>query len=342
MLKTGNSSSHKGRFYSDIAEHVSTEICQATFEEMAMQWILEQEDILKPNSINKYIFLLERHIFPEIGALKISEINSEKIRRFITDKSESGRINHEGGLANSTVSEMLVLIKSILGYIEEKYGIAVNIGKIKIPLKKQQADRFYSSKDINILIMEAWRRFGLDNSDLRCLGVLLCIYTGVRISEICALRWQDMDLKHGTIFINNSLQRIKKSKADKKTDLILTAPKTETSIRVVPIKSDILDALQKIQQAYSSKDFILSGKSDKPIEPRNMQYYFKKMQLSAGIEPLCFHSLRHTFASVCIQSGMDVKTLSEILGHSNVNTTLSYYVHSSIEQKLKQIESLSY
>ncbi|GFI47536.1 transposase from transposon Tn916 [Lachnospiraceae bacterium] len=131
-------------------------------------------------------------------------------------------------------------------------------------------------------------------------------------------------------------------KSDKKTDLILGSPKTETSIRIIPIKSDILKTLQEIRQGYSLKDYILSGKSDKPIEPRNMQYYFKQLQIKAGIEPLCFHSLRHTFASVCIQSGMDVKTLSEILGHANVNTTLNYYVHSSIDQKLKQIESLSY
>ena len=160
-------------------------------------------------------------------------------------------------------------------------------------------------------------------------------------AEICALRWQDVDLKHGIIFINNSLQRIKKRKTDKKTDLILGSPKTETSIRIIPIKSDILKTLQEIRQGYSLKDYILSGKSDKPIEPRNMQYYFKQLQIKAGIEPLCFHSLRHTFASVCIQSGMDVKTLSEILGHANVNITLNRYVHSSMEQKRKWMNELT-
>lgn len=317
-------------------------IADRTFQEIAADWIAEQAELLKPTSINRYKFLLERHIIPKIGELTMQQINTEKLREFIDDMCASGRIDHGGGLSASTVSDMLILIKSILGYVEEKYNVIISIGRIRISQTRQAKSRFYSAKDINTLIAAAWNRYSLNSSDLRCMGVILCIYTGVRISELCALRWEDIDLKRGILYINNSLQRIQKEDYETKTALMLGAPKTEKSTRIIPIKSDILEKLREMQPLYSPNAFLLSGKTDKAIEPRNMQYYFKQMQLSAGIEPLCFHSLRHTFASTCIQSGMDVKTLSEILGHSNVNTTLSYYVHSSIDQKLKQIEAVNY
>lgn len=317
-------------------------VMDRTFKGIAAEWIAEQSGMLKPTSINRYRFLLERHIIPKFGNLTIRQITTEKIRKFIVDMSESGRIDNGGGLASSTVNDMLILIKSILGYVELKYNVPIHIGKIRILQTQQAKSRFYSTKDINTLITAAWNRYALDHSDLRCMGVLLCIYTGVRISELCALRWEDIDLKHGILYINSSLQRIRTEDYAKKTTLILGAPKTEKSTRIIPLKSNILEELQAIQPLYQRNAFLLSGKTDKMIEPRNMQYYFKQMQISAGIEPLCFHSLRHTFASACIQSGMDVKTLSEILGHSNVNTTWSYYVHSSMDQKLKQIEAMDY
>lgn len=317
-------------------------IADQTFKEIATDWIAEQAGLLKPTSINRYKFLLERHIIPKLGELTMQQINTEKLREFIDDMTASGRIDNGGGLSASTVNDMLILIKSILGYVELKYNVIINIGRIRISPTRQSKLRFYNAKDINILIEAAWSRYNLNSSDLRCMGVILCIYTGVRISELCALRWEDIDLKQGILYINSSLQRIQKEDYERKTALILGSPKTEKSTRIIPIKSNILEKLCEIQPLYPPNAFLLSGKTDKAIEPRNMQYYFKQMQLSAGIEPLCFHSLRHTFASTCIQSGMDVKTLSEILGHSNVNTTLSYYVHSSIDQKLKQIEAMSY
>ena len=182
VIMEGRSSGLDNGLYSSI-RYRDNKIWQTSFKEVALHWLADQESMLKPNSINRYNFLLERHILPEIGNLEIREINSEKIRKFVSSMSESDRIDGSGGLSNSTVNDMLILIKSILSYIEEKYSVTVSIGKIKIPQKKQQVDRFYSSKDINLLIVEAWKRFGMDNSDLRCLGVLLCIYTGVRISD---------------------------------------------------------------------------------------------------------------------------------------------------------------
>lgn len=321
--------------------NVST-VMDRTFKEVAAEWITEQSSMLKPTSINRYKFLLERHIIPEFGSMTMRQVTTEKVRKFMVVMSESGRIDNGGGLAASTVNDMLILIKSILGYVELKYNVPIHIGKIRIMQTQKTKSRFYSAKDIHMLIAAAWDRYELNHSDLRCMGVLLCIYTGIRISELCALRWEDIDLRRGILYINSSLQRIRTEDYEKKTTLILGAPKTEKSTRIIPLKSNILEKLREIQPLYQQNAFLLSGKTDKAIEPRNMQYYFKQMQLNAGIEPLCFHSLRHTFASACIRSGMDVKTLSEILGHSNVNTTWSYYVHSSIDQKLKQIEAMDF
>ena len=169
------------------------------------------------------------------------------------------------------------------------------------------------------------------------LGIFICMLTGLRLGEICALKTSDIDLQKRTLSVNSTVQRISVENQVHKTELMISEPKTKSSKRVIPI----CDLLYKVLcEHMSSGTFVISGNN--VMEPRTYQYYFKKMQLSLAIQPTNFHTLRHTFATNCRENGMDAKCLSEILGHSDVKITLNKYVHPSYEQKLKQINALAF
>lgn len=181
----------------------------------------------------------------------------------------------------------------------------------------------------------------LHNTDLRKFGVLLCLYTGIRIGEICALKWENVDLINGVISIRKTLQRIQciEPCTGRKTKVIITDPKSNCSIRDIPLPT----FLTKMAQEYHSKPeaYVLTGCEEHYIEPRLLQYEFKKYIHACGLEGVNYHALRHTFATRCIDLGFDAKTLSEILGHTNVNITLNRYVHSSLDTKRFCMEKLT-
>lgn len=176
----------------------------------------------------------------------------------------------------------------------------------------------------------------LSNLNLPNLCILLCLYTGLRVGEICGLKWEDIDIKNGCLFVARTVERI--SLGNGKTMIVIEPPKTESSIRKVYIPLFIVALLKK----YKDKDdkYILSGKS-KPTEPRALQYRFKRILSKTKIRELSFHSLRHTYATLCIEKGMDIKTLSELLGHADVKITLNTYVHSSDSLKKKYVKRLA-
>ena len=177
-------------------------------------------------------------------------------------------------------------------------------------------------------------------NNFRNVGIIVCLYTGVRIGEICALTWNDIDLKNEIIYINKTIQRIYVDK--KNTYISIDAPKSKKSNRKIPISKKLLEILKEIKRehSYTGKEYFLTGKEDKFIEPRNYQYAFHKVLKECGIERCKFHNLRHTFATNCIEHGMDIKSLSVTLGHSNVDITLNKYVHSSLDNIKKQLDKL--
>ncbi|MCD7811808.1 MAG: site-specific integrase, partial [Ruminococcus sp.] len=162
------------------------------------------------------------------------------------------------------------------------------------------------------------------------MGIALCLTTGLRIGELCALQWEDVDLKKRILTVRKTIQRIRKPNGKSKTSLIITEPKSESSKRSIPIPECMVKLLKNFKS--NPKDFLISGK-EKPIEPRTMQYRFAKILKNVNLPSVHFHALRHMFASNCIKLGFDVKALSEIWGHSNVEITLNRYVHSSFAQK---------
>ena len=171
------------------------------------------------------------------------------------------------------------------------------------------------------------------------LGILICLYTGLRIGEICALKWEDISLEEQSLYVHHTMQRLQTSRTGKsKTTVIISTPKSDCSIRTIPIPNDMLALLQEQKQPDNA--YVLTGSSHRYMEPRTLQYRFRVIMRRCEIENVNFHVLRHTFATRCVELGFDIKSLSEILGHASVNITLNRYVHPSRELKQKNMDKL--
>jgi integrase len=179
------------------------------------------------------------------------------------------------------------------------------------------------------------------NPDLCNCGILLCLYTGLRIGELCALKWENISLPDKVIHVTKTMQRTQKLTDREKirTEVIITEPKSACSNRKIPIPKNIVRVLTPLQASPDA--FFLSGRSDRYVEPRTMQNRFRHVLSQSNIDVMNFHVLRHTFATRCVELGFDIKSLSEILGHANVNITLNRYVHPSMELKEKNMDMLS-
>ena len=174
----------------------------------------------------------------------------------------------------------------------------------------------------------------------RNLGVYICLSSGMRIGEICALTWEDIDVNTGIVSVRRTIQRIYSVEDGvRKTELVLDTPKTKNSIRDIPISRDLLKILKPVKKVVNNSFFVLTNDA-KPTEPRTYRSYYENFMQELNIPKLKFHGLRHSFATRCIESKCDYKTVSVLLGHSNVSTTLNLYVHPNMEQKKKAIEQM--
>ena len=172
------------------------------------------------------------------------------------------------------------------------------------------------------------------------LGILLCLYTRLRIGEICALKWGDIFIEEQYLFVHQSMQRIQLNRiSGKKTEIVIQSPKSDCSIRRIPIPYEVLQLLIPVKKPDEA--FLLTGSAYSYIEPRCMENQFKSVMKACGISNVNFHTLRHTFATRCVELGFDVKSLSKILGHASVNITLNRYVHPSMELKQENMNLLS-
>ena len=173
--------------------------------------------------------------------------------------------------------------------------------------------------------------------NLTAFGILLSLFMGLRIGELCGLKWEDIDFQNKILHIKRTVQRISSPNGNRKTKVIISTPKSETSFRSVAIPDFLMEYFEMFRN--SDNFFILSG-ADKPVEPRAIQYRYKKILQSAEIENHNFHKLRHTFATNCAENGYDVKTLSSVLGHNSVNLTLNQYVHPDFVYQRKMLNSM--
>lgn len=289
-----------------------------TVTELIAEWLGSIKNRVKPCTYQKYECVCRNHIISDLGTIAVRYVSRFTIMSF-TEKLL------EKSLSKKTVNDILIVLGLALKYAEETYSITAP--KINYVKEQKKEMRVFSAQEQQVITEHL-----LQQIDIHKFGVLLALYTGMRIGELCALRWDDITDEH--IVINKTMMRIKNEQS--KTDVRIGSPKSESSNRIIPTPKCLLALINQ----FRGNGYVLSNEKLQYTEPRLMQIKFEKMIADCNIEKANFHTLRHTFATRCIEAGVDVKTLSELLGHSDVKTTLNRYVHSSFELKQKSMEQL--
>lgn len=319
----------------NITQAISTEIQNDNlFSSVAASWFENTKTQIKESTRNKYQNMLTSYILPVYENQPLDSITYDFIESHCRSLLISG--GKKGtGLSPKTVTDVLSVIRNILKFAIRK-GMYVPCDGSAIQIKCAVKPMRVLSKTEQ----EQLCKYLLEESEPCNIGILVCLFTGLRIGEICALRWEDISFSEQTIYVRHTLQRVQdKSKDEAKTKIIVTTPKSSCSIRTIPIPEElgiILAAHKKTSYGY-----LLTNNDCKFVEPRTMQNKFKKALQASGVEEANFHALRHTFATRCVELGFDVKSLSEILGHATVNITMNRYVHPTLELKKENMKKLS-
>ena len=304
---------------------------------VAEQWLSMMTLKVKPSTFASYDAVVKIHILPELGNIEIRRLNTASINDFTQAKLQHGRKNKVGGeLSPNTVCDILSILKGILDYAYSEKLIE-NPVRITYPKHQEKTMRVLSHAEQSVL-----KQVLLTDTTIYKAGILLCLYTGLRVGEVCGLRWQDFSPNFDKLSVCRSMRRINDISKDgkSKTKIIIDTPKSKTSIRDIPIPKFMVPILKQFCVSDNKERYFLSTSESKLTEPRTMQNHFKRVIKEAKISDANFHCLRHTFTTACIEANLDVKSISEMLGHSNVNITLNRYTHSSFEQKRKCMNKL--
>lgn len=302
-----------------------------TLEDIYTAWVPEKKRQVKQGTFSAYNLAYVNHLKPSFGNKEVSGIDKFAVRAWVYEKIDSG-------LSIKSVQDLTIVLKMLLKYGEEEMGLiipSVN-WKISWPTKnkvqKEQMSRF--SKEEVKLILD----YCDQNPSPQNLGIALCLKTGMRIGEICALRWEDVDFERKVLTVNRTVERVYNigENGKRKTEVVFSTPKTSSSARVIPLEKKLC-VLMKKYAAVANKDYYIITNSSSLSEPRTYRAHYKRLLDKLGLKGRKFHGLRHTFASIMIESGADLKTVSSILGHSSVSITMDIYVHPSEEAKSQSI-----
>lgn len=302
-------------------------VTEKNISQIADLWKEEKRQFVKKSTFAAYSLIVETHLQPAFGNL--TAVTEKDVQDFVLQKLN-------GGLSQKTIKDMLIVLRMILKFGAKKnYCVYAPIDVI-FPTDRERQEL----EVLSIANQKKIMRFVEDNFTFRNLGIFICLSTGIRIGEICALTWDDIDADNGVIHIRKTIQRIYvKENGIKKTELLIDTPKTATSMRDIPMIKDLYEILKPLKKVVNNDYFVLTNEAT-PTEPRTYRNYYKKLLDKLGIPPIKFHGLRHSFATRCIESKCDYKTVSVILGHSNISTTLNLYVHPNYEQKKKCIDKM--
>lgn len=304
-----------------------------TISEISTLWLKQQESILKQTSYIKYESILRNYIIPKFGMRSVSSLSKNEIRIWADELHRNGGMC-ASGLAPKTVNSIISVLRLLCLFSYDYFGEKpVNFENINIRQRKTQIEILSHNEQ---QLLEA---FLLNNMNLSNLGILACLYTGLRLGEICALRWGDINQAEGVMYIHSTMVRVWADAGSKrKTKIIITPPKSDSSIRFIPIPNRLLEIIERSRN--SDETFFLTGNQMVYVDPRTMENRFKSVQKKSGINPVKFHVLRHTFATRCVENDFDVKSLSEILGHASINITLNRYVHPTMVKKREYMNRL--
>jgi len=298
-----------------------------TIREISYLWSQDKRQYVKLSTISAYVLILENHILPDFG--NETEFCESKVQKLVLQKLNSG-------LSRKSVRDILIVIKMIQKFGAKHGWLQYQEWSIKYPTeqKKQELEVLSVSHQRKIM------QYAIENFTFRNLGIYICLSTGMRIGEVCALKWGDINLQTETIGINRTIERIYIIEGDiRHTEVIIGTPKTKNSIREIPMSRELLRLIRPLKKVMNDDFYILTNEA-KPTEPRTYRNYYKQLLKDLDIPDLKFHGLRHSFATRCIESQCDYKTVSVILGHANISTTLNLYVHPNMEQKKKCIDRM--
>ena len=303
-------------------------IAENKFSKIVALWKEDKKQYVKRSTFAAYTLLIENHILPSFGEMALVE--EQDVQTFVFRKLNEG-------LSHKTIKDILIVLKMILRFGVKNQMTEYRQIDIKFPTERDKHSIDILSRSHQKQIMEYIRlHFTFKN-----LGIYICLSAGMRIGEICALTWDDLDVENGSIHVRKTIQRIYVIEEHRKyTEVILDTPKTKNSIREIPMTKNLLKMIRPIKKIVNGNFYVLTNEP-KPTEPRTYRNYYKQFMQSLGLPLMKFHGLRHSFATRCIESKCDYKTVSVLLGHSNISTTLNLYVHPNLEQKKRCMEQMS-
>lgn len=305
-----------------------------TVAQYCEEWLTISRNRVKPSTYTKYSNIILHYIIPHIGARYPQELTTLLMEQYVELLLREGSVRGKKGLSPKTVRDTLCVLRTVFSYIRKQPdSLMPEIEIIPPRCQKQQ---------ISVLTMaqqEQLIRYLQKDTDACKFGVLLALLTGMRIGEVCALQWKDISLPDRVIHVRATMQRLQVQNSEQKTAVCISAPKSENAARDIPLSPLAIQMCTVFMQP-APEAYILTGRLSY-MEPRALQYRFAGYTKQCGLGHVNFHALRHTFATRCIEVGFEVKSLSEILGHSSVKVTLDRYVHSSMELKRTNINKLT-
>ena len=291
------------------------------YKNLVLDWLKNQKIYLKYSTFTNYCNISHNQIIPNLGNYEVDQLNNDILQEFILNRLKEGRCDGKGGISQKYAQDIITVLKLTLGKEVE----------IQLPYSPPKEVEIFEKSDQVALINSLQSNICLKN-----FGILLTIHTGLRIGELCALRWSDINFDTQLLHINKTMIRTYTKEDGSK--LNITPPKTRSSIRTIPLNKWIMQYAVLLRG--SENEYIITGK-EKYIEPNKYRLYYNRQLKDLDLPHRKFHSLRHTFATRCIECGCDYKSLSELLGHSNVSITMNLYVHPQLELKRKCVELLA-
>ena len=298
-----------------------------TIKEIGEAWAKDKSQYVKESTMAVYQLSLKNHIVPAFGGKQM--LTEADVQAFALEKLQKG-------LNQKSVKDMLIVLKMIQRFGEKQGWLEHAEWQVRFPANPQKkALPILTKADQKKLMEYIEGHFTFLN-----LGIYICLHTGMRIGEVCAIRWADFDLTKGIVSVNRTLERIYVVDADKPyTKVIESTPKTKNSQREIPLSKHLTGMLKPLMKIVNQEYYVLTN-NDRPTEPRTYRTYFNHLTTKLGIPHLKFHGLRHSFATRCIESRCDYKTVSVLLGHADISTTLNLYVHPNEDQKRSCIHKM--
>lgn len=289
-------------------------------------------DQVKPSTYENYYFCMKKYVLPFFRTKGNELLTENTIGQF------TKFINGNSIISESYKRKILIIFKTALKEVTKGCpNVSSLMEAVKLPKATNPEVQAFSVSEQRMIEQAAFHE-----KDVRALGIILTFYTGIRLGELCALKWCDLDYDAGTISITKTVSRVKNPQPQgRKTALIVGTPKSRKSRRKIPLPKFLQDMLMEYKEKCPDETCYLFSGTEDPPDPRAYEKLFKNVLKSAGVKERKFHTTRHTFATRALEVGVDIKTLSEILGHSSVTITLNIYAHSLMEQKIIAMDKLN-